>query len=112
MSAKPMTTEEMRRAAAGHPHEYRPSFKRAACSRCGRDRQHPSHGPKLPPLNCWCGAVVERPDLHDHIRSHGVFMCGLDPWKATDRSLAEVGAFIESLKAKRPTETRAAQQEP
>lgn len=104
MSRRPMTTDEMRAAADGAYHEYRPSFKRLACSRCGRDRQHPTHGPKLPALNCPCGETVERHHVGDHLRlKHGIFACGLDPWKMTDRSLAELMAFIDSMKARAPS---------
>jgi hypothetical protein len=92
-----MTTEEMRRASAGYSHAYRPSFKRTACSRCGREREHPSHSASVPPLACPCGAALERPEVHAHLRSHGLWVCGLDPWRMTDRSLAELVAFAQRL---------------
>lgn len=95
-----MTTEEMRRASAGQHHAYRASLKRPDCAMCGRSREHPTHGPKLPALNCPCGQAVERHNVGAHLRSHGLFACGLDPWKMTDRSLAELIAFVESLKAR------------
>lgn len=106
MASRPMTTEEQRAASAGAYHEFRPSLVDDGCARCARDRKHPSHGPKLPPLNCPCGTTVERHEVGAHLRGHGLFACGLDPWKMTDASLAEVFAFVKRLSERRPAEPR------
>lgn len=81
-------------------HAFRPTFTRYGCATCGRDREHPAHGSALPDLSCACGASVARAEVGSHLsRSHGIHACGLDPWRVTNESLAEVVAFAKQIGA-------------